>query len=216
MSTPTLGASDCCYTSFPPRDKSVTNLNACNTESSQQRSLCIVSANLNADTIRANTVIANEIIVEQLVRPLTTAGVFSSNATAAQAVGPGTFQYDAATFGVALSASPNNAGVSINASADQVIVDQDGWYQISMAVSGVSQGAASEAVWGITVNGTATFYPLDTIFASVADQTIRGSIGVRLLAGDLVGIAIQTTANGPTGESTLVSPSLLAVARVGA
>ncbi len=219
MSTQGLGSNDsstCCYTSFPPRDKSLTSLNACNAEISHQRSLCLATVDLVSDTIRANTIIANEIIVQQILRPPTTAGIFGTVGTAEVINVPaGIAQYDLAVFGFVLTAAPNNIGVSLNATADQVIVDRDGWYQISIALSQVSQGAgASDAVWGITINGI-TFYPVDTVVAATT-STVRGTIGVRLMSGDVVGIGVQTTAPSTIGGIGGITPSAMTVARVGA
>jgi hypothetical protein len=201
-----------CYTSYPARDKSYTNLAACQAEITHQRALCVAAVDIAADTIRANTIVANEIIVQELVQPPTTAGIFSS-AGIAGTISSGALQpFNQASFGFILVSDPNNYGVTLTASQDSAIVDRDGWYQVSLALSQVQVGA-SDVVWSITVDGLSTTVPVVTSPLN-STGTVRGSIGIRLFAGSVIGLAVTTTAAVLIGPIA-ASPNALTMVRVG-
>ena len=202
-----------CYTSYPARDKSYTNLSACQAEITHQRALCVAAVDIAAETVRANIIIANEIIVQEVIVPPTTAGIFSSVGTGA-VVSSGALQsFNQATFGFTLSSDPNNNGLTLSASQDSVIVDRDGWYQISLALSQVQVALGSDVIWSIAINGLTTTVPVVTSPQNTTG-TIHGSIATRLFAGDSVGIALITTAAIAVGP-IMASTNALTIARIG-
>lgn len=210
----TVGSNRNCYTSFPARDKSYTNLVACQAEITHQRALCVSAVDIAAETIRANIIVANEIIVQELLQPPTTAGIFSSPGTAGTVSSGILQQFDQATFGFTLTSDPNNNGITLSLTQDSVIVDRDGYYQVSLSQSQVQVGIGSTVNWCITVNGLGTFVPVVTSPENVTN-TVSGSIGIRLFAGDIVGIAILTSAAVSVGPIA-VSQNALTIVRVGA
>jgi hypothetical protein len=117
-----------------------------------------------------------------------------------------------ANYGNVFVANPNNVGVTLNGTSDGAVVDRDGFYQVSANLSSVNVAAASNATWSISVNGTGTVYSIDTSQLSTSDTVARGSIGLRLQAGDVIGLAVTTAA---AVAITVAGPVNLSIVRVG-